>query len=627
MEPQTGNYIVFLFFILLIILNLRGEDAGRDELKRIIEETRNLTETLHNETYNSDNIKILPNPMKNNIYDLLGQDNKKVHGRYYQNITSTFRGEWHGEEVEFHHSEHVKLNESDRGRFLFNSSGNAILSLSSYPTENNTVAFIEGGIRLDNRRESDRGVFFYLEGLHYQKNGTVFLVGTPNNTAEASNITSLMLNENMFNNTKSVLLGIYQKRMDDLENRLKAGQGIQPIQDQLITEETRCTLRMYLQLKPIPLDIALNDVLEYEKELQHPTGVPVMSSPPPLEANILTYSTNCGIEITAKKMNGLLVAEFYNRVTLLSILATIVGVVQLFLIISQMEYTQTPAGITKIAYWTITLQCVMDGFICIGLLTAALVLHKVFLPVLVAAFFSLVLMTIYEVRYWGVIRRIQQLSSDSDRDYRAAYVQFYISAICALIIYWLAGAQSVAYQEVVLGIGFFIAHSSWWPQAWRNIRRGTRKPFQKRFLFGMTITRLVYPFYIFGCPDNLVYHRASPWIWALIGYNALQIIVLCIQDKFGPRFLVPQRFLPEIYDYHPIMPSSDDVEAAAEPRDCCICMRPVEAVSSDGAPGARLARNAYMLTPCDHLFHTACLEQWMRIKMECPACRSALPPA
>ena len=34
---------------------------------------------------------------------------------------------------------------------------------------------------------------------------------------------------------------------------------------------------------------------------------------------------------------------------------------------------------------------------------------------------------------------------------------------------------------------------------------------------------------------------------------------------------------------------------------------------------------AYMYTPCHHLFHAECLKAWMEIKTSCPECRTALP--
>src|SRR5690349_7452645 len=95
----------------------------------------------------------------------------------------------------------------------------------------------------------------------------------------------------------------------------------------------------------------------------------------------------------------------------------------------------------------------------------------------------------------------------------------------SLTIYWLAGSQSIAAQEYVVAGGFILAHSHWWPQAWRNIQRGTRKAFQKRFVIGMTLCRLFYPLYLFAWPTNLIYHRASVWIWGLVLYDALQVLV------------------------------------------------------------------------------------------------------
>lgn len=57
----------------------------------------------------------------------------------------------------------------------------------------------------------------------------------------------------------------------------------------------------------------------------------------------------------------------------------------------------------------------------------------------------------------------------------------------------------------------------------------------------MSITRLSVPLYFYGCPNNLVGHETTPWVWALVAYIGLQVIVLLLQDAFGPRFFVPSK--------------------------------------------------------------------------------------
>lgn len=33
----------------------------------------------------------------------------------------------------------------------------------------------------------------------------------------------------------------------------------------------------------------------------------------------------------------------------------------------------------------------------------------------------------------------------------------------------------------------------------------------------------------------------------------------------------------------------------------------------------------YMMTPCNHSYHSVCLKKWMDIRLECPTCRQAIP--
>ena len=100
--------------------------------------------------------------------------------------------------------------------------------------------------------------------------------------------------------------------------------------------------------------------------------------------------------------------------------------------------------------------------------------------------------------------------------------------------------------------------------------------------------------------------------------------MLAAQHALGPRCFIPDKYLPEVYDYHRTV--EEDVLASAGGGDeecgeaggvdCVICMNAVE---------AREPRRR-MVTPCNHFFHQECLERWMDVKMECPTCRGALPP-
>ena len=122
--------------------------------------------------------------------------------------------------------------------------------------------------------------------------------------------------------------------------------------------------------------------------------------------------------------------------------------------------------------------------------------------------------------------------------------------------------------------------------------------------------------------------------------------MLLAQDRFGARFFIPKRFLPQKYDYHRPRPPPQPLGGGAgggggggrggggnvgtvavlpqdldlgdgggcTDNDCVICMAEVE------------DEDAFMIAPCDHVFHKDCLLQWMQVKMECPTCRAPLPP-
>ncbi|BFG25242.1 hypothetical protein CerSpe_115160 [Prunus speciosa] len=159
-----------------------------------------------------------------------------------------------------------------------------------------------------------------------------------------------------------------------------------------------------------------------------------------------------------------------------------------------------------------------------------------------------------------------------------------------------------------------LMYSFWIPQIITNVIRDSRKPLHPHYILGMTVTRLAIPLYIFGCPNNFM--RIEPnksWCICLGVFIGLQASILLLQHYLGSRWFIPRQILPEKYSY--FRRYDQDTHHTT---DCVICMTAVDLAQRS---------NDCMVTPCDHFFHSGCLQRWMDIKMECPTCRRPLPPA
>lgn len=152
-----------------------------------------------------------------------------------------------------------------------------------------------------------------------------------------------------------------------------------------------------------------------------------------------------------------------------------------------------------------------------------------------------------------------------------------------------------------------VAYSYWLPQIYQNAERGTgRLPLLHSYILVTAAARLVIPLYVWACPSkmfrqyaasswlnrpnsaNLLFTENSPWVWALVAYQTVQVIFLLLQDTFGPRFFLPKGFWFEeldTWDYHPILPPSDIENPASgdgdkKDVDCIICFERIELAGS-----------------------------------------------
>jgi hypothetical protein len=246
------------------------------------------------------------------------------------------------------------------------------------------------------------------------------------------------------------------------------------------------------------------------------------------------------------------------------------------------------------------------------------------------------------------------------------YVRFVVCLTLILFISLASLSWPVPVRSAYINILSGLYLSFWVPQIRRNIVRNCRKALLWRFVIGQSVFRLLPFSYFYLRKDNILFSEPDwtafsvlvAWVW-------IQILVLIGQGVLGPRYGIPKGWTEEAWDYHPVL-SEDNVESGGMPIglvqipgsptsartsteegrkktdggvrtvDCAICMQILEvpvvpsgvdpAGAAAGGVAGILTRRLYMVTPCRHVFHSACLEGWMRFRLQCPICRENLPP-
>ncbi|KAM0204379.1 hypothetical protein ACHAPA_005629 [Fusarium lateritium] len=254
-----------------------------------------------------------------------------------------------------------------------------------------------------------------------------------------------------------------------------------------------------------------------------------------------------------------------------------------------------------------------------------------------------------------------QRTEEVPQSFQSIIGRLILSSLC---IIFLAISSSTWYpnlRSLFLNLCIFAYLSMWVPQIHRNVHRNCRRALGWPFVIGQSILRLLPVAYFWVKEDNFLYARTDrhaftvfcAWVW-------IQLVILAAQDIIGPRFGIPAGWAPDAWDYHPVL-REDSLEAGGLPIglvaddtpgidrarssdddgnkkqgstrsiDCAICREILEVPvltteDEDTGVAGVFARRLYMVTPCRHIFHSACLEGWMKFRLQCPICREELPP-
>mmetsp|Transcript_22809 Transcript_22809/g.53279 ORF Transcript_22809/g.53279 Transcript_22809/m.53279 type:complete len:581 (-) Transcript_22809:69-1811(-) len=329
-------------------------------------------------------------------------------------------------------------------------------------------------------------------------------------------------------------------------------------------------------------------------------------------------SADCGVTLRVHAIN-LDMARIGQKIVQYAVWATTLMVVQMHSFVAQMRYTEEAgmAVVARISMAAVGCQAMLDAYDSFLHLSLSAVSQYMLNTLGIIAFFKFALFALLEVRYILTIWRhrhadiFQQGWEAVRHELTRIYSAFYGVLVIGLLLIF------VFLQHIHIIVLF--SQLYWVPQIVHDIRHGTRSPLCWRFVLGIAVSRSLAILYLWGCPvsifDGSIYprlpHAPSAWVClAVVHIQFSQLLIMLSQQRYGPRWFVPWLCLPHIYNYRRSVPvPQPDAE-------CVICMGAL----TEGE------QHLHVVTPCEHRFHASCLEQWMDVKLECPTCRSALPP-
>lgn len=479
--------------------------------------------------------------------------------------------------------------------------------------------------------------------------------------------------EEGFNATKKLLLPVIEKALRRMEERNRLDAPWIMV-DAVPKERPQCEYIVYAQIHPVaaPKDerktpITADVLRTIETELRFPTGQ-TLPPTPPLQVTAMIYSPNCGFVLMAPEMRGKKAEEFNAQSSHFGLAGAAVAAAQIWLLIRQMNESNTLSTVSRVSFWTIAMMWVVDGYFFFSFLFVAMFMPASFLPMAAGSFCYLMITAQFGIRFLVATYRVQRQSRgaaavappaadgglpmqetatvipanqpanrDDDANYDVGIMQirFYFTLMAMLLLTLHSTTWPQVLRNLLMDFTLLLTNSYWLPQVWRNVMRGCRKAFRWEFVFGTSILRLAAVAYFYLYDDNIFKIPRNPALVGIVaGWVTVQCLLLIVQDVLGPRFLLPAASLPPVYDYHPSL-GADDEEAAQDMGtrtesggrsfDCVVCMQTVEIPRAGSEEVGLLGRRGYMVTPCKHVFHSHCLEGWMRFRLQCPICRNPLP--
>ncbi|CAD2097540.1 hypothetical protein YYG_03952 [Plasmodium vinckei petteri] len=328
-------------------------------------------------------------------------------------------------------------------------------------------------------------------------------------------------------------------------------------------------------------------------------------------------SSDCNIEISLEGYDEDN-SYFSKKVTNFVLMFNIKSLIELGLFYKQIKNSENMRNTSKVSIISICLNSYIEIFEALLLLYQVLFSKLLLTSYMAMIILKFLLYTFMEIRYILIIWKANNSHHSANNNWEymqrqlSILYKYYYSFVLLLIAIFYYIFPYFPYLILLI-------YLCWVPQICLDIWKGQHKSISLNFVFLLSICRIFLPVYIFIYPYNIfqldIFSNVgdlsnSTFSFLIIFFISLQLLFMYIQRIYGPRYFFNTSLLPHVHNYYQNL----DPNFEAGIPECVICMYNII-----------LNNTKYCVTPCYHIFHEKCLQQWMNIKMECPTCRGPLP--
>ena len=372
---------------------------------------------------------------------------------------------------------------------------------------------------------------------------------------------------------------------------------------------------------------------------------------------LIISSKYLNITINTKISNN---ENLNNEVRLYSFIMSFLGIIEIYYCSKLIMKINIHREIAKkLSLITISINCCFNLIICLihFLLSISIIEEELsyqFGIITIIYFFCFIG---FELKLLLLIFRIKNEFEENMQLYRrrllGLYLLFYV---CFSLIFFNIKVCLTNYYLILS-----IYTLSWLSQIIFSIYKNQRPPMSRLYIVWNSINRLFLPIYAKGIDKNFFDLKPSYFkVGLLVIIIIFEAIILILQKSLGARIIIPKKCRKQNQRFDYYRDKVNIEKHVSKNPICVICLEnlnvdvdenfnKVKKKKKSKTLGAKILnflyldllnekikkcikylegknlKKKYMITPCDHVYHTVCLEKWMKQKNECPYCKTKIP--